>query len=152
MARIDRPLRQLYLSALQSRVFNDVLDARLETLDQVQEGDVAWLHRNGACFSVDDVGAAAPRAASFEISPSGPLWGPDCPVASGAQGDLEERVLSAQGLSREAFHGVRGLTGVRRPLRVPLGDPGIRSDGPDLVLEFHLPAGFFATAVLAAVT
>ena len=31
-----------------------MLARRLESFDRVEDGDVAWLHQNGACFLVDD--------------------------------------------------------------------------------------------------
>ena len=54
--------------------------------DRFEAGDVAWLHRNGACFVVEDVDEANRRAADFELSPTGPLPGPKMLRAEGDQG------------------------------------------------------------------
>ena len=47
-------LRKLYLSALQSWLFDKVVELRLEQIDRVRAGDLAWKHVNGACFLVED--------------------------------------------------------------------------------------------------
>ncbi|HJV37168.1 tRNA pseudouridine(13) synthase TruD, partial [Geomonas sp.] len=47
-------LKRLYLSAFQSSLFDQVLEMRLDTIDQVSEGDIAFKHQNGACFVVRD--------------------------------------------------------------------------------------------------
>lgn len=145
----------LCVSALQSEVFNAVLDARIQagSLDAVLPGDVAFLHRNGACFAVDDEAAAAEaesRAAAFEISASGPLPGPSCLVPGGAAGADEAAALERFGVTHEAF-GVRkpwAQRGARRALRVPLEDCRITaSEDAALLLAFTLPRGSFATAL-----
>jgi tRNA pseudouridine13 synthase len=38
---IDEPLKRLWVSALQSRVFNEVLSRRLQTYDKLLDGDFA---------------------------------------------------------------------------------------------------------------
>src|SRR5688572_30736973 len=74
---IDEKLRRLWVSALQSRLFNEVLARRVEagTFDRVLDGDLAYKHANGACFLVEGAEQERPRAEAFEISPSGPLFG-----------------------------------------------------------------------------
>jgi tRNA pseudouridine13 synthase len=140
----------LYLSACQSELFDRVVAARLPDLDAILPGDIACKHANGACFRVDDPEEALPRAASFEISPTGPMFGRKMLQPEGAAADLEAEVLATAGLSRETFNqdGPLRLEGERRPLRVPLGNPSARLEGGDLLLEFSLPKGAYATSVL----
>ncbi len=146
-------LRFLFVSACQSRLFNAVLTARVADLDVLETGDLAYLHRNGAVFKVTDAAAEARRAAAFEISPSGPMFGYKAPLASGVPGELERRVLAGSGLELDGFKGKLALKarGERRALRVPLGETQVAAietdDGPALRLSFGLPAGSFATAV-----
>jgi tRNA pseudouridine13 synthase len=153
--RAVRGLPKRFLSlctaALQSEVFNAVLEARRPALGELREGDIAYLHRNGACFEVEDLEADAPRAAAFEISPSGPLPGPACLRAAGATGELEAAVMARLGAGHERFdvRGPFGQKGGRRPLRVPLRQPRAAERAGDLELRFELPRGSFATAVLA---
>jgi tRNA pseudouridine13 synthase len=71
----------------------------------------------------------------------------------GVAAALEADVLTAAGLCRETFNqdGPLRLEGERRPLRVPLGNPSARLEDDDLVLEFALPKGAYATSVLREV-
>ena len=146
-------LKKLYLSALQSWLFDRLLDERLETFDQVEEGDLAFRHDNGACFLVEDAAAEAPRAARQEISPTGPLFGCRMTLPAGAQREREERLLAAEGLTLGQFDLPGGLRmeGERRPFRVLLGEPVLEQEGNDLILSFSLPRGAYATTVLGEV-
>lgn len=146
-------LKRLYLSAFQSSLFDQVLEMRLPTIDQLSEGDIAFKHQNGACFMVRDLEAESARAAAFEISATGPMFGCSMMEAEGAQGELEKGVLDAQGLTAESFNLAGGLRmeGERRPLRVPLSAPVAAEDGADLVVDFALPRGSYATSVLAEI-
>nr|WP_236026005.1 tRNA pseudouridine(13) synthase TruD [Geomonas azotofigens] len=146
-------MKRLYLSAFQSSLFDLVLERRLERLDQVEEGDIAFKHDNGACFLVQDVAAEAPRVQAFEISPTGPMFGCTMMEAKGAQGELEAGILAAEGLVPESFNLSGGLRmeGERRPLRVPLSAASVRQEGTDLLFDFSLPRGAYATCVLSEV-
>jgi tRNA pseudouridine13 synthase len=66
---------------------------------------------------------------------------------------MEEALLAAEGLDLPSFNLSGGLAmeGERRPLRVPLGEPRAAMEGEGLVLEFFLPRGSYATAVLREV-
>ncbi len=143
-------LRRLYLSAYQSALFDRVLDDRLSGLDRVMEGDLAYKHANGACFLVEDAGVEAARAEIFEISPSGPLFGCKMTLPQGAPLELENRVLTEEGIALEQFALSGGLRmeGERRPLRIQLKDPVTVMKDAALVLEFSLPRGSYATSVL----
>jgi tRNA pseudouridine13 synthase len=150
---VNPRLKKLYLSALQSCLFDRLLDERLPTFDQVEEGDLAFRHDNGACFLVTDAAVEAPRAARQEISPTGPLFGCKMTPPAGAQREREERLLEAEGLSLEQFNLPGGLRmeGERRPFRILLGEPALELEGNDLILSFSLPKGSYATNVLGEV-
>lgn len=161
---IDRSMLSFYISALQSAVFNALLDERLasNTIAMLEPGDLAFKHDNGAVFAVDDATAADPdtlaRLTRHEISPSGPMWGGDMTRATGAVGEREAAALARLGVTLEqldAFsqHGPRGMVdGKRRPFRVPLTnhdcEGGLDEHGPYVRVVFDLPRGAFATAVL----
>lgn len=154
---VDHTLRKLYISALQSDMFNRVVARRVDRLDQIETGDVAWKHANGACFRVEDATVEQPRCEAFEISPTGPLFGKRMTEPTGLPGKNEARVLSEAGLTREQMvvqDGVK-LDGARRPLRVPLGEcdvtDGDDDRGPYLQLRFGLPPGSYATSVVREV-
>ncbi len=146
-------LRKLYLSAVQSFLFDQLLDGRLANFDKVVTGDLAFKHANGACFLVTDALGEAPRAAAFEISPSGPMFGCKMMLPEGEPLAREEALLQCAGLNLTSFDlpdGLR-LEGGRRPLRVPVADVRVEEDTEGLVLEFALPRGSYATTVLREV-
>ena len=149
---IPRELRRLFLSAYQSHLFNQIVEERIEHLDELWLGDLAYKHVNGACFLVEDVEAQRPRLEAFEISPSGPLYGRKLKFAEGRQGDVECEVLARAGLTLDDFKGplAKAMRGARRPMRFPLRDATVEFDD-GLVLSFSLPKGCYATTVLAEV-
>lgn len=155
---VNQTLRKLYFSAFQSDLFNQVLARRLENLDRMLVGDLAWKHRNGACFRVEDAAAEQPRCDVFEISPTGPLFGRRMTEALGEPGQIEAEILAGSGVTAEELErrGSDQFDGGRRPLRVPLEDPQVDADkderGPYLELQFMLPAGAYATNVTREVT
>lgn len=142
------------LSALQAEVFNAVLAARPLPIDVLEEGDVAWIHASGACFVVEDPAAEAPRAARFEISPSGPVFGTRLLLPRGRPGAREREVLARLGIPPpERFRAPRGvrLRGARRALRVRPEEASAEPVAPDAVrLRFTLPPGSYATVLVEA--
>jgi tRNA pseudouridine13 synthase len=151
-ASVPKRLKMFLLSAYQSALFNHVLDARLETLDRLFEGDLAMLHPGRTVFRVEDPEAEQPRAECFDISPTGPLFGYKMIEASGQQGALETEVLAAEGLRPEDFRVGGGIKarGERRSLRFPVHEPELWYD-EGAVLRFWLPKGCYATTMLAEI-
>ena len=148
---VPKRMRQIYVSAYQSWLFNRVLDRRFDEIDRVQKGDLAFLHFSTGIFTVEDAAVEQRRCVAFEISPSGPLFGVKCPLARGAPGAIEEEVLAESGLQRSDFRAGTGLRfdGHRRPLRAPLRDVVLHTvDARSYRAEFSLPPGAFATTVM----
>jgi tRNA pseudouridine13 synthase len=153
-AGIDKSTRLFYVSAYQSYLFNLVLVARLPTgLGQLWDGDLAWVHASEAVFHVESAATEQARADALEISPTGPVLGYRTTQPTGPAGELENRVLTEAGVSRDAFRQtwVRAK-GHRRPLRFPVTDAhialGADPRGEYLELRFTLPRGCYATAVM----
>jgi tRNA pseudouridine13 synthase len=154
---LDRNLLRFYVSAYQSHLFNQLVAARIDALDRLQTGDLAWRHANGAVFTVEDPEREQPRADALEISPSGPLFGRRMTRPGGEPGRAEDELLARNEHTHDDF-GQRGplqWRGGRRPLRVPLEGFELRAGeddaGPCLELRFALPPGSYATAVLREV-
>jgi tRNA pseudouridine13 synthase len=151
---IDEKLRRLWVSALQSRLFNEIMAKRIDTLDRLLPGDFAYKHENGACFGVEDAAAEQPRADAFEISPTGPLIGFRVSLPEGEPLRIEQEVFAAHGLSPGDFKraGQLRVKGDRRPLRVQPTDidlaGGVDEHGPHITVAFTLPAGSFATTLM----
>ncbi|MEJ2128034.1 MAG: tRNA pseudouridine(13) synthase TruD [Woeseiaceae bacterium] len=121
--RMSRNKRSIGISALRSLVFNDELSERVEagTWNRLLPGDVANLDGSGSVFDVDEVTAdLEQRCAEMDIHPCGTL-----PPYK------EIRVEAAY-----------------RPLRVRADNIGSQYDRDAIWLEFSLPKGSFATAIL----
>lgn len=162
LREIERREKSFYLTAWQSAVFNAVLDRRLEagTLATLAPGDLAFKHENGSIFAVGE-GDLGPeldeRLARGAVSPSGPMWGAKMMRASGPTDRVELDALGAAGVTPEQLDAFNrrdfdGLSGERRPLRVPLAYPdvegGMDEHGTYIKCVFELPRGSFATVVL----
>ncbi|KFA89987.1 tRNA pseudouridine(13) synthase TruD [Archangium violaceum] len=149
--RPDKFQRKLYLSAFQSRLFNRALVDRLRagTFDTALLGDVLRKEDSGGLFVCEAPEVDGPRAASFEVSPAGPLFGPKMTAAAHAVAEAEAKLLADEGVTLDDFRrGGDETQGGRRPYRVRLGNPSLEVDGEDLVLTFELPKGSYATEVL----
>lgn len=147
----DRHRRGIYLSAARSFLFNEVLARRVAggSWDKAIEGEVFILNGTRSFFLPEKLDETiARRLREFDIHPSGPLWGQgDLPTRDAARA-LEQAIADAEpvlvaGLAQA------GLRQERRALRLIPSD--LRAEWLDataLRLEFALPAGTFATALL----
>jgi tRNA pseudouridine13 synthase len=154
--RIAPEVLRIYYTACQSFVFNACLEERMGVasgdLGAFFEGDLAYLHSNGALFQVERADSLLDRSRRFEVSPSGPLFGKKMLLpAPGKQSRIEEACLERFGLRPTDFHHLEQrfrLGGGRRPFRVPASDLEWHVEGRDVVVSFFLPKGAFATSVL----
>lgn len=151
---IEPRLRRLWITALQSRVFNEVLRRRLDTLDRILPGEVCEKLDNHACFRAEDIVAEQLRADRWEISPTGPLLGYRLTLPTGEALAIEESVFAQFELKPDDFRNAerdRGK-GDRRALRVRPEDvrleSGVDEIGSYVLVAFTLPAGSFATILL----
>ncbi len=151
----DRREARFLVSALQSEIFNAVLEARADGHDDVMLGDLARVEESGGLFWVDDLSREQPRAAAFEISATGPIFGTKvrAPVAEVAE--LEARVFEAYGIPAPGElslpRGIRAR-GTRRPLRIrPEGlsvEALSESEGPGVRVRCGLTSGAYVTVLL----
>jgi tRNA pseudouridine13 synthase len=148
---LDIKLKSFFVSAFQSQLFNELLVNRLDTIDRLENGDVAYIHGRGAAFVVRDAAVEQPRADRFEISPSGPLFGPKTLMAEAEPGQRERAILATKGLIVEDFKlpGLK-LQGARRPYRIDVKQAKIWWDD-GLMLSFELQPGSYATTVMAEI-
>jgi tRNA pseudouridine13 synthase len=146
----DRWLARFLLSSLQSYLCNLYLARRMEFghFDCLLLGDVAKKYDTGGLFSVDDLTAEQPRYAACEISFTAPIYGHKMWAATGPAGRLEEDVLADAGIEMEQLQAARA-GGTRRLGRLLLPDLQVRLSSTDLIAEFSLPKGAYATTVLA---
>lgn len=152
--RVAREERGHLLSAARSELFNRVLAARVAAScwDTGLDGEVWVLDGSRSVFGPEPWSdALAERLARFDIHPSGPLWGRgELRTQADAQA-LELATLDDAHLRalRDGLERV-GMDQERRALRLRPGD--LDFDWPEpgvLHLRFSLPAGCYATTVLA---
>lgn len=150
----DRHLRSLYLSSVRSFLFNEVLAARVcvENWDSILNGETVMLSGSRSYFVCDEVDdEIADRLAAGDIHPSGPLWGKGDLATKAEVEQLERDVLSPYATFREGLEKA-GLKHERRALRLLVNDLQWNwLSEADLQLNFSLPAGTYATAVLREV-
>jgi len=141
-------------------LWTKVLEFRRQnnTWDTIIEGDVVWNHEHGGrTFKVapEEVGSdeIVVRTSSFELSPSGPLWGSKMRLGSGDVLQLEHALLRSVGvLETHLLNMKRVVRGARRPLRVQVVNQSVVSgtdtEGDFIEVKFELPAGSYATVVI----
>jgi tRNA pseudouridine13 synthase len=150
-ARIGRTQRVWFLNAYQSHIYNKILAARINRLDQTLVGDWAMKHANGACFQVEHAEVEQTRADAFEISPTGLLFGSRASWASGEPGDIERAVVAELSETPESLKQAAadcGFRGERRSLRVRLDELEWSLKDRTLTISYALPPGSYATSVL----
>lgn len=154
---IDARLKKFFVNAYQSYLFNLVLAKRIQSLDRVQTGDLAYKHDHGGVFLVQNESDECPRATAFEISPTGPIYGHKMTRPQGETDRLEQKVLESENLRLESFRNLKRMKvhGSRRPLRFRPDalevDAGTDERGQFIELAFTLPAGCYATMILREV-
>ena len=146
----DRREARFLISALQAAVFNTVLESRPLPLDAVEVGEVAMVRASGGCFVVEDPDREGPRAAAFEISATGPIFGTRVLEPTGAAALREHAALEGFGVLPENLRVPRGirLRGARRSLRVRPGAASAEHTAEGLLLRFTLPPGSYATVLV----
>lgn len=149
----DRFERKLFLSAFQSQLFNEVLALRMTRglFSTVLSGDVLKKQETGGEFVCTEPAVDQPRADAFEVSPTGPMFGPEMRAPQHDAAALEAEVLAQSGVTAKTFEaGGDETRGTRRLVRIRLGEPSLEVLEPSVVrLRFSLPAGSYATVVLA---
>ena len=147
----DRFERKMLLSAFQSALFNEVLAARVSNgqFSKVLTGDVLKKHETNGEFVCESAEVDQPRADSFEVSATGPMFGPEMRAPLGEVAVAEAAVLEAAGVTPDTFKaGGDETRGTRRFLRMALSDLTFTRVENDALLKFSLPAGSYATGVL----
>jgi tRNA pseudouridine13 synthase len=168
-APADPRLRRFHFSALQSAIFNAVLEQRVDSgLWHVPIlGDLLKKEDTGGIFVCTDVQLDRERAARGELCPTGPIVGDRMRQPEAEALDLEQRI-AAPFIEGIDLRRARSLgEGTRRPLRLRVTelshaiitssvDDAVSSGAEDcsnggcaLRVRFVLPRGAYATTVLS---
>ena len=148
----DRRMKRLGVSALQAAVFNHWAAARadLGLLERAVAGDVLKKVVTGGIFVSEDPAVDSERIAAGELVVTGPLFGAKYRESCDRARDIEDEVLSESGITRELMAASKRLApGSRRPVVARIGTPRVERDPDGVVLQFTLPAGSYATVVVA---
>ncbi|QJW96367.1 tRNA pseudouridine(13) synthase TruD [Frigoriglobus tundricola] len=152
--RIRPFLFRFALSAVQSLLFNDYLARRMKDglFRTILEGDVMTKWPLGGMFVAKDVAAEQARFDARETVTAGPMFGKKTFPAEGVAAEREAAVLRDHNLSPASFAGFGKLVmGTRRQNLVYLDDLAAAWEPDGLRLSFTLPAGSYATVLLAEV-
>ncbi len=142
--------RGFALSAARALIFNAVLARRVRSGDwsRLEPGDLASLDGSGSHFRVTEIDAQLrARLDSFDIHPSGPMWGRGEPQTFGRVLQTELEVARDFG-ALTGLLAAAGLDQERRALRCAIRDLGVEAETGTLQLSFTLGRGQFATSVL----
>jgi len=149
--RVKPEQRSIYLSAVRSYLFNQILARRVEntTWNQVLAGDVCTFSHGNSLFCVDAIDETLlQRLVAGEIHATAALVGKGNTLVGDEIASLEQAVAFehaawVEGLCRA------GLESDRRALRVMPYDLSWQFEADNvLILSFGLPAGSYATALL----
>lgn len=170
LLRLPRNLLTMFVYAAQSLAFNRIVARRMALglgLNEPIEGDVVFgLSAEGVpdkerphAVTARNLDRVRKLCRERRALVTGVLFGSDVPLAEGAMGELEAKVVSELGWTREDFrvpHLPEAASfGTRRELLAPLGpvrvadgtDPG----GPYTELAFFLLKGSYATCLMREV-
>lgn len=146
----QRHKKGLYISALRSWLFNQIINARLrqQLWDTILPGDVMMLEGSQSCFMADASDELAARLQQGDVHLTGPMWGRGNLMTQERALVFEQEALAA---ADDICRGLEalGLNQERRALRlIPKALAAREESEGQWVLEFELPSGAFATSVL----
>lgn len=152
--KVAKHKRSLYLSAARSWMFNHILSDRIkqDVWNRRLPGDVFMLNGKSACFKdeanmVDELNQ---RLSRNEINPTAILWGEGDVMVTSQAAELESAVIEKFPVFRDGLIAAR-LQAQRRSCRLIPELMGCSQLGKDFVVSFALPAGSYATMVLAEI-
>ncbi|MGA6098946.1 tRNA pseudouridine(13) synthase TruD [Stutzerimonas marianensis] len=146
----QRNLRSRLLSAGRSYLFNRVLAERVAdgSWHRARVGDLLAFTDSRSFFPAGEAECNDPRLHIMDLHPTGPLWGLGESPAGGEIQVLEAGIAASEPAIAK-WLAEAGMKHERRILRLPIGGLSWHYPGPDILqLEFVLPTGCFATAVV----
>ena len=149
-ARLQRNKRSIYLSALRSFLFNQVLAERVRagTWNTMINGELAMLDGTQSIFPCESVDKdIEERCKRLDIHPTGPMPGENGTQPMGETMELEQSVLQNWVALTDLLKDQR-VQATRRALRLHPAEFEWCFKGSDLELAFVLQPGAYATTVL----
>ncbi|MGE0787043.1 MAG: tRNA pseudouridine(13) synthase TruD [Sandaracinaceae bacterium] len=143
--------RKLLVSSLQSAIFNELLADRVaaNTYGAAQAGDLLQKEDSGGLFVCTDAAIDGARADAFEVSPTGPMFGPKMRWPEGDVRTREEAALARWGLDASGLDDLKTLgPGTRRPYRTRVKDARVEPHPEGATVHLTLDSGVYATVVM----
>ena len=148
---LPKPLKRMFVHAYQSYLFNKAVSKRVELgIDKYVEGDIIIDNEEHLVHEFGE--GIDKRIKSFEFHPTAPLFGSKVPLASGKLGQMEKKILDDEGVTLKDFEVPKmpklGSHGLRRAIRFKIWDILVEATAEGVLVEFSIPKGCYATAVL----
>lgn len=150
--KVGHFLRKLALSAVQSALFNRYVSQRLQDgfFRQALNGDAMGKWPGGGMFVSSDPVTEQTRFDQREIVHMGPMFGSRMRAAEGEAHQREMKLLEEYQLTLDHFHaGGKLLEGTRRHNLIYVEELQWTAQDGAVTLKFTLPAGSYATVLLA---
>ncbi len=152
---IPKPLSRMFVHAYQSYLFNRAVSERTKLgIDHYVKGDILidndehLIHE----FREEEIDN---EIKNFQAHPSSPLYGSKVPLASGILGEIEQKILDGENLKLDDFTVPQmpklGSHGIRRAMRFKIWDVFAEANDEGVMVNFSIPKGCYATAVLREV-
>ncbi|RAP52852.1 MAG: tRNA pseudouridine(13) synthase TruD [Methanosphaera sp. rholeuAM270] len=149
---LPKPLKRMFVNAYESYLFNKIVNERSKIgINKYYDGDIIidsqehWIHEINEENIQEDID-------NFNLNPTAPLLGSKVPLAEGIQGEIEEKVIREENIQKESFACPKtpklGSHGIRRSVRFKIEDTNVEQIDDGISVEFFIPRGCYATAVL----
>ncbi len=149
---LPKPLSRMFVHAYQSFLFNKAVSERSAMgINKFREGDIVIDNEE---HLIHDTSAEELQELidNFQAHPTAPLYGSKVPLAGGALGEMEQKVLDEEQVTLEDFKCPKmpklGSHGLRRAIRFKIWDVSAQATEDGVLTEFSIPKGCYATAVL----
>ncbi|MCD7781841.1 MAG: tRNA pseudouridine(13) synthase TruD [Methanosphaera sp.] len=149
---LPKPLKRMFVNAYESFLFNKIVNERSKVgINKYLPGDIIidneehWIHDIDESTIQEDID-------QFKLNPTAPLLGSKVPLAEGLEGSIEQDVLDSENITKSSFECPKtpklGAYGIRRSVRFKVEDTHVEELNDGISVEFFIPKGCYATAVL----
>jgi tRNA pseudouridine13 synthase len=149
---LPKPLRRMFVHAYQSFLFNKAVSERAKLgINRYVDGDILIDNEEHLIHQFQEK-EINERIETFEAHPTAPLFGSKVPLAGGDVGEMEKKILEEEKVELNDFICLKmpklGSHGLRRAIRFKIWDVSAESTEEGVLVEFSIPKGCYATAVL----
>lgn len=149
---LPKPLKRMFVNAYESYLFNKVINERAKIgINKYYPGDIMIDNEEHIIHDINE-DTIQEDINNFVANPTAPLIGTKVPFAEGKEGEIEKKVLEEEKITKEDFECPKtpklGSHGIRRSIRFKIEDTYVEQTDNGIIVEFFIPKGCYATAVL----